>query len=208
MTIKEYFKLTKSNSSRLIQIIGVIYTILFAFILIIANYNKSLTDVFNNFIIIFLIANGFAFLVWSLSFFDSYFNVKRMLFFYESFQSQKLNIFLTLHEEQRRKSDLLNFFVIGIYSEHIYRFTLDKDFVYVTLYLNLDDIERFPRRASAIRVKYTKLSLDLTGYGLMRQIKLKRWQRYSSEDIITLLDELENISNIEKIPIIKYDEEA
>lgn len=208
MTIKEYFKLTKRNSSRLIQIVGVIYTILFAFVLIITNYNKSLTDVFNSFIIIFLTANGFALLVWSLSFFDSYFNVKRMLFFYESFQSQKLNIFLTLHEAKRRKSDMLKFFAIGVYSDHIYRFILDKDFVYVTLYLNLDNIEKFPRRASAIRIKYTKLSLDLTGYGLMRQIKLKSWQRYTSDDIITLLEELENISNNEKIPIIKYEEKT
>ena len=153
MTIKEYLKLTKKSSTSLIKIIGVIYTSMFALILITTNYNKSLTDVFNNFIIIFLVANGFALIIWSQAFFGSFFDLKRMIGFYESFQSQKVNIILTLYEERGRKSDFLKLFAIGIYSDHIFRFTLDKNYVSVTLYLDVNNIEKFPKRATTIRRK-------------------------------------------------------
>jgi hypothetical protein len=208
MTIKEYFKLTQKSSSSLIKIIGVIYTSMFALILIATNYNKSLTDVFNNFIIIFLVANGFALLIWSQTFFVSYFDVKRMIGFYESFQRQKVDIILTLHEERGRKSDLLKLFAIGIYSNQIFRFVLDKNYVFITLYLNVNSIERFPKRAATIRRKYTKLNMDLTGYGLMRQVKYKSWKSFTSDDIISLFEELETISINENIPIIEYVQET
>ncbi|MBV5282072.1 MAG: hypothetical protein JZU53_06500 [Paludibacter sp.] len=208
MTIKEYFKLTQKSSSSLIKIIGVIYTSMFALILIATNYNKSLTDVFNNFIIIFLVANGFALLIWSQTFFVSYFDVKRMIGFYESFQRQKVDMILTLHEEKGRKSDLLKLFAIGIYSNQIFRFVLDKNYVFITLYLNVNSIERFPKRATTIRRKYTKLNMDLTGYGLMRQVKYKNWKSFTSDDIILLFEELETISINENIPIIEYVQET
>lgn len=208
MTIKEYFKLTKKSSSSLFKIIGVIYTSMFAIILITTNYNKSLTDVFNNFIIIFLVANGFALLILGQTFFVSYFDIKRMIGFYESFQRKNANVILTLHEERGRKSDFLKLFARGIYSDHIFRFILDKNYVSVTLYLNVNSIERFPKRATTIRRKYTKLNIYLTGYGLMRQVKYKSWQSFTSDDIISLLEELEIISINENIPIIEYVQET
>jgi len=207
MTIKEYFKLTKESSANLIKIIGVIYTTGFAVILIATNLNKSLNDVFYNFGMIFLVANGFAIFIWSQSFYVSYFDIKRMIDFYKSFQSHKANIILTLHEERRRKSDFLKLFAIGIYSNHIYRFILDKNYVSVTLYLNVNTIERFPKRATTIRRKYNELNIDLTGYGLMKQVKHKNWQSYTTDDIISLLEELESISNNENIPIIECNQE-
>ena len=207
MTIKEYFKLTQKSSSSLIKIIGVLYTAMFALILITTNYNKSLTDVFNNFLIIFFVANGFAILIWSQTFLVSYFNVKRMLSFHESLQRQNVNIILKLYEEKIRKSDLLKLIVIGKFSGHIYRFTLDKDYVCVTLHLNVYNIKKFPRRAAEIRTKYSKLNIDLTGYGLMRQVNYKSWKRFNSDDIISFFEELENISIVENIPIIEYNQD-
>ena len=65
-------------------------------------------------------------------------------------------------------------------------------------------MKNFQKEQLQSEEKYTKLNIDLTGYGLMRQVKYKSWQKFTRDDIISLLEELEIISINENIPIIEY----
>jgi hypothetical protein len=63
-------------------------------------------------------------------------------------------------------------------------------------------VDNFQKRMIEIRKKYKKERIELTGYGLRKNIKWKEWKGFTNEDVNLIFEKLRTISIEENLEVI------
>lgn len=205
MTFTDYYKLTRDTTNSCIKISGAIFTSIIAVIAIIFGYkNESASDSIEIFVISFLSGNGIGFIIWFLAILSAYAQVKAKIRFYGSMPKaviEGLGLILVA-KPLNPKYNFIQLEIIDTNSKHPYIFDIYKEYVYITVAIDLRDVNDFQERMIDIQKRYKKEQVSLTGWGLRKSIKLKDWEKVTFEEVEMILEELKAISNRENFKII------
>lgn len=205
MNFREYFKLTKETSKNCLKVCGVIFTSIYAIIALITGYkNESFADSIEIFVLCFLLGNGFGLFIWALAITSSYGQIKSMIKFFNSIPhevKERLGLRL-IAKPQNPKYHYLQLEIVDTISDNPFIFNFDKESVWMAIVNNLRMVDNFQKRMIEIRKKYKKERIELTGYGLRKNIKWKEWKGFTNEDVNLIFEKLRTISIEENLEII------
>lgn len=206
MTFKEYFWQTKETTKHGLKLSGLIFTACFAAIGVAVGFKEGFTyKSIELFLLCVILGNGFSLLILALPLVMSYKRCKAVIRFYESIPGEiKDDLGLILVERQRNaRYNYLELDIVDTTREHPFVFNFDDKFVWITLICDLRTVGQFQKRMYEVQKKYKKERVELTGWGLKKNIPKKEWRTISYERVKVILEELQEISNNEAFEIVK-----
>ncbi|MDR1983551.1 MAG: hypothetical protein LBQ28_01825 [Prevotellaceae bacterium] len=211
MKFREYYKLTKITTKNCLKISGVIFTAISAIIYGITetmNRSDSIIEVTIVFFTCFLLGNSFGLFICILAIISGFKQVQSTIHFYNSIPTairEKFELGLQ-PKPLNDRYNYLNLQIIGYISNaHLLVFEQLKSIngVQIILMCKFDNNLNLQKRILEIGKKYKKEQIALTGWGLSKRVKKKKWKSITEAEIENYINELFVVSEKEKILKIK-----
>ena len=195
MNFREYFKTDKRDFKELFEDLWSNIYFIYAIIALKQDIRMlSFADSIEIFVLCFLLGNGFGLLIWALAITSSYGQIKSMIKFFNSIPhevKERLGLRL-IAKPQNPKYHYLQLEIVDTISDNPFIFNFDKKFVWIAIVNDLRMVDNFQKRMIEIRKKYKKERIELTGYGLRKNIKWKEWKGFTNEDVNLIFEKLRN----------------
>ena len=209
MKLIEYYKLNRSVSNFVFKLLGIIFTCLFAILMIIfaMDNKRELIDAVYLFILCFFLGNFLAFSFFLLAFSDGYNQVKSQIQLFSKIpfeirDSLGLKLF---YKSLFSKYSFVELDIIGYEDNSFIYFEHDRGqkLVWITVRNIMNDIVDFNVKKQEIDEKYKSDSIFLSGWGLKKEIKWRQWNKLTEEGVKDQIIQLYRISEIENLRVVK-----
>jgi len=208
MTFKEYFNLTKETTQSCLKICSIVFSSIFVLTaIILLNITDSFIAAANIFSIIFLAGNGIALLIWFLAITSAYSEANRVSKFFNSIPEPiKKRFNLSLEAKSLNpKYNYLKFEFVNSNKEEHFLFNFSKELVWITLLIDLNDVDNLPALIVDINNSYRSETIELSAWGLRQKIKWKEWETVNEEKINAIFERLTAISHKENLKVTTKD---
>jgi hypothetical protein len=195
MTLKEYYSLTKTTTKHLFKIVSAIFGGIFVVLIIVfAIKDSSSPDMgsIQMMLLNYLFVYGLTTWIFLCAFFVAYSNANGMIKLYNSIPLEIKGKFqLKLQEKQLDvKYNYLGFEIIGLYDSQVLCFDIFQQNTRMILYFSSKDHNNWHNKNLKYVKKHRKNYIDIYEFGLVKEIKKKKWNGITTEKIEQFLEEM------------------
>jgi hypothetical protein len=209
MSIREYYKLNKESSKLIFRglSIGLTCIFLLLFLAFAMDNKRTFLDGIYVILICFFLGNLMALSILSAIFSIGFSQVNSQIELFSKIPSEikKVLGLKLVYKPLISKYSFLELTIVGFDDTSFIFFNYDKSSkcVWITIQNMMKDIADFNAEVQYIDKKYKKDSVVLTGWGLRKEIKWKRWLKMNENDVKDEIGKLYTISENENIRVQK-----
>jgi len=209
MRIREYYKLNKESSKLIFRglSIGLTCFLLLLFLAFAMDNKRTFLDGIYVILICFFLGNSMALSILSAIFSIGFSQVNSQIELFSKIPSEIKEVLglKLVYEPLGSRYSFRELTIVGFDDTSFVFFAYDKSSkcVSITIQNIMKDIADFNAEAQYIDKKYRKDSVVLTGWGLRKEIKWKRWLKMNENDVRDEIGKLYTISENENIRVQK-----
>jgi hypothetical protein len=209
MTFREYYLKTIFTTKSCLKIVSIVFAILFVLLFLVLKIGGKLGEEetfvkMHNSIGYLIFVYGFAIFISVLALISSYDRAKKTVNLFDSITPNiKENFSLQLCAKQQNiKYNHLDFEILGFYENNCLVIDKVPKNVRIILCAMLNNNSHFHQQKISFDKKYKASNIELNGYGLLKKINAKKWNKLSASEMEKYIRELAVIAQMEGFFIV------
>ena len=210
MTFREYYLKTILTTKSCLKITSIVFMVCFVLLFLALKIGGKLGEeetfvqVYNS-IGYFIFVYGLTIFIWVLALISSYNKAKKTIKLFNSITlDTKENFCLQLCVKQQNiKYNYLDFEILGLYENNCLVIDEFQKNVRIILCTMLKTNINFQKQKISFDKKYKVSNIELNGYGLTKNIKIREWNKLSISEIEKYIRELVIIAQMNGFFIIR-----